>query len=465
MSRPWLLCMCLALASCGGRLATNEPSDDASVLDDAPPAETAVETSPVCEWGDWCGGRCVDRMSDELHCGACDFPCRPGAVCVSGICGCIDDRSRECGGACIDPRNDPNNCGSCGVRCASGTCAGGECVGTGPGAPPDRLLTLLFAAPDMPPRFVCFGAFASSAVPSAMDAPAAAMPSSGAIGVPDPTLPSDTTKTTGFPYGAVVRVPLSESMVAALKVFQVAVYLLDQNPASIGSTCAAEWKNVKGDPRRWKVFAPNTVVSGDHALLSMFGCLGPPDLTGRCGTTGNNFEFRLDKLSQSKWLGGNFGVQVLHLSQYPGVGGAPSWQDVDVYLAPLAKPLDPGASVPASAAVRIAQGIKYNQITVPSGITLPPDANPDHSYLIVAPRIGGAPGVPCSTPDGRPSAACPNYTLPLRPFIGTAAPYPRTGGGFFANTNQLVAISGSPVVPSAGGPPSLRIPFVRSVTW
>lgn len=462
-------CVWVAVASCGGRLAGDEPSDDASVLGDATPAEIGGDVSSGCDPSDLCGGRCVDRMSDPKNCGACGFACGLERVCASGVCNCGAARPLECTGGCVDPRTDPNHCGSCFVRCPTGaTCAGGSCVSPAP-LPGDRALTLLFAAPDLPPRFVCFGAFPSTAVPAAVDAPAAAMPSAGAIGVPAPTDPTDPTKTTGLPYGAIVPVPVSETMIAALKVFQVVVYLLDENPASSGSTCAAQWKNVKGDVRRWRAFPPNTVAKGDHALLSMIGCLGPPELTGTCGMTGNNFEFRLDKLTQTKPTdGGNIGVQFLHLSQWPGGGGAPSWQNVDIYLAPMPKPTDGDAGVPPTTFIKIAEKVMYRDITPLRGVPLPPDANADHSFLIVAPRVYDGTSRPCTTPDGRPAASCPNYTLPLRPFIGATAPYPKVGGGFFANTNQVIAIVGSAVVPWIGtepGMPSLRIPFIRAARW
>ena len=205
---------------------------------------------------------------------------------------------------------------------------------------PDRAVTLLFGAPDMAPKFVCLGAFGPSSDPAALDAPASFQPSAGALGIPDSAAPTDPTKTTAFPYGAVVPVPLNADAIAALKVFQVVLYLLDENPAKTGSTCGAEWKKVKGDTKKWKAFAPKAVDAGQHALLSMAGCLGAPDATGTCGTAGNNFEFRLDKLDVAKPATGNIGFQFLHLSQFPGstASGAPSWSPVDIYLMPMPAP-------------------------------------------------------------------------------------------------------------------------------
>ncbi|MBI2391052.1 MAG: hypothetical protein HYV09_15780 [Deltaproteobacteria bacterium] len=356
---------------------------------------------------------------------------------------------------------------------------------TGP-KPADRAVTLAFAAPDMPGRFVCIGAFASTADVTTSD-PASALPSTGALGIPDPSAPEDATKTTAFNYGAVVPVPLNDTAIAALKVFKVVLYLLDENPAKLAtpSDCAKEWKNVRSDTKRWRAVDPGTVAAGDSALVSFIGCQGAPDATGTCGTAGNNFEIRIDKLATAKPATGNIGFQFLHLSQFPGstASGAPSWQGVDIYLMPMKKPATTDGGVtdavadvlgetgaPALTFEKIADNVKYKDITTSvTGVTLPADVDPEGSYLVVAPRVVSGASVKCSNADGRPSTTCPNYTLPLRPFLNPTAGYPRVGGGFFTNTNQVIALVGSGVPPTLGdggaGTPSLRIPFIRASKW
>jgi len=360
---------------------------------------------------------------------------------------------------------------------------------------PDRAVTLLFGSPDLAPKFVCLGAFSPTADPAAADAPASFQPGAGALGVPT-TADLDPTKTVGLPYGAVVPVPLNPDAVAALKVFKVVLYLLDENPAKMtpASTCGAEWKKVKGDTKKWKAFDPNSVKAGEHALLSLIGCNGGPDATGTCGTAGNNFEFRLDKLDVAKPTtpaDATIGFQFMHLSQFPGstASGAPSWQGVDIYLMPMPAPAAPGdagtdatsvdapldvatdaatdAAPPAPIFIKIADNVSYKSLTATAmGVKLPSFASGPDSYLVVAPRVVSGASVACSNLDGKPSTTCPNYTLPLKPFLNTTTgPYPKVGGGFVASTNQVIGLIGSGVAPAVDGGtgvPSLRIPFIKA---
>lgn len=99
--------------------------------------------SPVfgCDGGARCGDRCVDLMSDLLHCGGCDIRC-PGALvgevvsCSGGSCVRVCEANRgDCdgdpGNGCeTDVSGSVGNCGSCGVACPGGgdaTCAQGRC--------------------------------------------------------------------------------------------------------------------------------------------------------------------------------------------------------------------------------------------------------------------------------------------------------------------------------------------------
>jgi len=323
----------------------------------------------------------------------------------------------------------------------------------------DRALTLLFGAPDLPGRFVCLGAFAPSADPTAVDAPASAVPAAGAYGVPDPSDPTNPMKTTAFQYGAVVPFPLTAEMIAALKVFKVVVYLLDENPAKSSRSCASMWKTVKDDTKRWKTFDPSTIKAGEHALLSMIGCVnGAPagDTTGTCGPAGN-FELRLDKLDVAKPTSpsdATIGLQFLHLSQFAGTSVVPGWNTasgVDVYVATVAG---------TTSFFKIANAVKFKDIAPQTvGVRLPAGATKDNSFLIVA-----ATGTPPCINSGPPTTACPSYTLPLSPFLDPATGYPRVGGGLFPNTTQVVALIGSPVA-SATLTRSMRIAFARATAW
>lgn len=410
-----------------------------------------------------------------------------GGIALGAFAGCSDDDTKtetpaEDSGApdtaTTDTGTPPVDSGSTDSGAVD---SGADTAEAGPFVP-DRAVTLLFGAPDLAPKFVCLGAFGPTSDPTMLDAPPSFQPSAGALGVPDSAAPTDPTKTTAFPYGAVVPVPLNADAIAALKVFKVVVYLIDENPAKTGTTCGAEWKKVKGDPKRYQIFAPKAVDAGEHALVSMIGCTGTPDLTGTCGTAGNNFEFRLDKLDVKKPATGNIGLQFFHLSQFPGstASGAPSWSPVDVYLLPMPSATAGGdAGTDASASdssaetgaptptfIKIAENVSYKSLVAASkGVDLPTWASADDSYIVVAPRVVSGASVACSNTDGRPSATCPNYTLPLKPFIGATGPYKFVGGGFVPSTNQVVGLIGSGVAPTVDGGagiPSLRIPFIKA---
>ena len=105
-----------------------------------------------------CGGAaCIDKRTDEQHCGACNASCDDGTglpselQCQNSQCVCPTAGETRCGDQCVNTLSDNNNCGpagpgSCGNVCPAGTlCSNGSCqlsCGSGttlcdpPGAPP-----------------------------------------------------------------------------------------------------------------------------------------------------------------------------------------------------------------------------------------------------------------------------------------------------------------------------------------
>ncbi len=73
-----------------------------------------------------CGGDCVDITSSTDHCGDCDQPCAPTALCEESACHCPGNQL-DCGEVCLDVQSDDSNCGGCGHDCQGGTCANGLC--------------------------------------------------------------------------------------------------------------------------------------------------------------------------------------------------------------------------------------------------------------------------------------------------------------------------------------------------
>jgi hypothetical protein len=124
-------------------------------------SENCVDGTCACRTGKTrCGDRCVDLLSNESHCSACDTPCPDDRTCRNGHCTCApygtacrEDQNgccsgtcvegkcacrtihTRCGKRCVDLRWDIDNCGECGRACPQSrdfgltrVCRAGECV-------------------------------------------------------------------------------------------------------------------------------------------------------------------------------------------------------------------------------------------------------------------------------------------------------------------------------------------------
>lgn len=66
---------------------------------------------------DGCGDGCETNIAEDVNnCGGCGHACDPSQLCMRGRCICGDPLI-FCGGACVDPMSDPMNCGECGHQC------------------------------------------------------------------------------------------------------------------------------------------------------------------------------------------------------------------------------------------------------------------------------------------------------------------------------------------------------------
>jgi hypothetical protein len=75
-----------------------------------------------------CGATCVDQLTNQNHCGACNNACADGRICSSGACVCLQGFS-SCGNECANLQTDAQHCGSCDVACGGGrVCQTGACV-------------------------------------------------------------------------------------------------------------------------------------------------------------------------------------------------------------------------------------------------------------------------------------------------------------------------------------------------
>jgi hypothetical protein len=113
--------------------------DESAGAEDAEEVEEAEDAGddgvPCPEGLTWCGGpECIDPLTTDEHCGACDHACGTGEMCVGGTCGvACSGAGLSCGGECVDRLSDPDNCGTCDDPCAEPQlCAAGDCVMTCP---------------------------------------------------------------------------------------------------------------------------------------------------------------------------------------------------------------------------------------------------------------------------------------------------------------------------------------------
>lgn len=115
----------------------DDTGDDLAADPDATGDPVSEDVEEECDSRHiFCGGTCVDPMTDPYNCGACAVVCPMGADCVYGTCECMAAGTLLCHGSCIDIMSDPANCGGCDVVCSKSgpDCVSGSC-GCGSSAP------------------------------------------------------------------------------------------------------------------------------------------------------------------------------------------------------------------------------------------------------------------------------------------------------------------------------------------
>jgi len=324
----------------------------------------------------------------------------------------------------------------------------------------DRAATLLMAAPDLAPQYVCLAAFIATPAEVATKDPADAL----LIGIPDPTDAANEAKYSPIPYGAVLPLPLNAKAIAALKSLTVVVYVTTTKPMS-SADCKTGWAAAKGDTKRWKAFDKNAIDAGDHALLAVTGCSGAGGTatTTECGA-GSNLEITLKKTDTAKATtfagestGPKVGIDFVNFSRYAGAGtsGPGSWQGIDAYLVFSktvgvttdagtdetgdATTADGGTTVvpDVAKAVKIATNKSYGDIVSVVGVQA--GDLPDDTYLVVVPTGASlATSAPCNM---APGPTCAAY-IPFKPFLTALKP---AGAGFKDGENQFVALAGGPI--------------------
>ena len=345
---------------------------------------------------------------------------------------------------------------------------------------PDRKITLMFAAPDMGPQFVCLGAWVPGTDGKA-DITKAPLQAQGPFGIPDTTAPDDVTKYKGFPFGATVPFPVADAAVkGALDSLAVVGYVLDTNPGKDG--CKAAFDTVKASPGRLLSVAKGTIKTGESWAAILTGCNGAPTATGECGDGSKKLEFFSVKLDPADKGADKIGMQGLNLSLFPGASPyPPSFADVDLYIQPMNAaaagdagssdalaevevasdgaapgPTPAGAPILISPAITAANGLQYKDLLTTAIATakIPGDIN--EALLVISKHTTA--GTPYCSSAPPPGGSClTSVTVPLKPFIGAA----KSGDPSLklaVGENLVVGFAGS----VAGTPPKFRVFIANS---
>ncbi len=303
------------------------------------------------------------------------------------------------------------------------------------GATVERTAAVAFAAPDLPPQFLCFLGFTAAADGSAQGDPVAAR---GPWGVPDPTDPNATAVfgpigtqnvsvelTSGFPYGAMVKLGIRErdapffDQLAGLLLFASDVDTLAYAGDGVDSTtCRNAWAAAKEQPAPRVTTKPGQIQVGQSWLVGISGCAQPstdPECAGGANLTETVLQLDLD--TPSAFAGGGdtqVAIQVADLAPFAG------YQDVDVYVQPRRPTAgsDGGAaSAPDGAPLLLGtpgDSLSWTGLTDAAGVAIP-SADLDSTLFVVAqhgtaPLCGGQPGCTSTT------------AFPVKPFMDTYAP-------------------------------------------
>lgn len=333
----------------------------------------------------------ADANIDASACSAGELDCRKVSAC-GGTCTVCR--------SCVDGAWGPEN----GDDCHFGPCDNdsGDVDATPEVAVegPAQRFELVHASPDFGPAMFCLEAFSSTADVTT----ASPLASYGPIGTR-----GETTAGAPLTYGDTSAVPLTTELIAALKVFQVVVFTVPDDPTARGSSCAAEWGTARSDPARWRLVAPATVKPDSHAFLGPTGCRTP---TSECGGPAEISLTVLPGLAPSSSL------RLLHWSRAPELQG--------IFASVM------GATTTWSmGSVKMAFGSTAESIVDTKQL--------DTSRLILSPTTAV-----CTTSTGSPTTDCPAWS-PQLASIASYSPWLKPGD----TTSRVLVLFGTAASPRA----------------
>jgi hypothetical protein len=360
---------------------------------------------------------------------------------------------------------------------ADGDATGAEASGAdaAAGAQVERAATVVLAAPDLAPQYFCFVGFEPAADGSPQGSPVVAR---GPWGVPDPTDPNAAAVfgpsgaldlpvklSSGFPYGAIVRLglrkrdaPFFDQLAGVLfTVSDVAAMVFAGNGID-STTCKDAWTATQGSNVPRFATKPGQIQVGQSWLVAVSGC-AQASMDPQCAG-GNNLtatEALLDLTSPGSFAGNGdaeVAIQVADLSPYAG------YQDVDFYLQAMRPAGDAGAdggaqTVPDGSPLLLSsqgKGLRWTEIADRAAGVKVSSANASLALLLVVehgdePFCVGQPG--CTT----------TTAIPIQPFVDK---YAKTAGAAWAGHQTFVLFGRPPLDPSEKPADFLRLGIFAS---
>ena len=347
------------------------------------------------------------------------------------------------------------------------------CPSARPGGPGDasdgatfeRTAAVAFAAPDLPPQFLCFLGFRAAADGSAQGDPVAAR---GPWGVPDPADPNaaavfgpigtqnvSVKLVSGFPYGAMVKLgirkrdaPFFDQLAGLLLVTSQVDSLAYAGDGVDSTTCRDAWAAAQGQPGPRVTTRPGQIQVGQSWLVGISGCAqasADPQCAGGANLTASVLQLDLGTPGAFAGSGDTrLAIQVADLSPFAG------YQDVDVYLQPMraGAAVDGGAAPVADGApLLLGNALSWTGLTgAGAGVALP-GADLDLTLLVIAqhgtaPFCGGQPG--CST----------TTAFPVKPFMDRYGPTARAA---WSGHQTFVLFGRPPLTPAENPADFLRL--------
>lgn len=328
---------------------------------------------------------------------------------------------------------------------SSGSGGGGE---GGAAEPPDaveRTVGLVLAAADLPPQFVCLASFAADSQGKPTGEPVLA---GGPFGIPDRTDPMGRKLTGGFPYGAVVRLPVRQRDQRFYDGLIPIGFLVDDvsprefaGPDNDSETCKRAWAQARDVPARQLPMA--NLQIGDSWIAGVSGCVAASTAAECAG--GANLQLAHANLDLSTPASFSGTGDLTFTLQIASLAADAALQNVDLYLQPMqaqgdAKIADGAPSLLTEAG----KGLSRGQIASKAvGIRLA-SATAKETLLLVVPH-GTA---PCLSGD-----ACATVAVPIQPSLDRyGSPMGGATGAAWAG-HQVLSLFGR--APTGGEAPAL----------